>query len=241
MTEVLKAYDIAGQKKTSLSIGRMLLLGIFAGAFIALGGLGSQFAGNIVNKFAGACVFPVGLMMVVLTGAELFTGNCLLIMPVLRKSISPLKMLISWLVVYVGNAIGALLVALSVYAAKVLPEEAVQAAISTYKTKCALSAPEMLIRGILCNVLVCLAVYLAFVAKDVPGKILSLFFPTMLFVLCGFEHSIANWYFLPVGSLFAGSGLMNAGMALNLCLVTIGNIIGGAGIVGACFAFIGKE
>ena len=240
MTEVLKAYDLAGQKKCGLSVGKMLILGLFAGAFIALGGLGSQFAGTIVNKFAGAFVFPVGLMMVVLTGAELFTGNCLLIMPVVRRAVSVPRMLLSWLIVYIGNALGGLLIACAVYGAGVLPEEARAAAVSAYQTKCALSAPELLIRGILCNVLVCIAVYLAFAAKDVPGKILSLFFPTMLFVLCSFEHSIANWYFLPLGSLYAGSGVLNGSMAANLCLVTLGNILGGAGIVGLGFAYAGK-
>ncbi len=228
MEETLKAYDKAGQAKVSLPPLKMFIFGIAAGAFIALGGLGSQFAGMYVNKLAGAFVFPIGLTMVVLTGSELFTGNCLLLMPLIRKQITAARLIVSWCIVYVGNAIGGILVAIAAYFGGVLPEEAQAAAIKAFETKCALEGSDMLIRGILCNVLVCIAVYLAFSAKERTGKILSLFLPTALFVLCGFEHCVANWYFLPIGSLYSGGSILCLGALKNLFLVSIGNIVGGA-------------
>ena len=245
--EIAAFYDKAAVSKTGLSAGKMVVSGIFAGAFIAFGGLGSQIANASIadagiGRYVGALVFPVGLMMVLTVGTELFTGNCLMSLPLLRGKITPGKMLKSWCLVYLGNFIGSLMVAgLAVYGG--LPSffsgALAETMVSNAAAKASLSVSAGIMRGILCNILVCLAVWISFGADEMAGKIMGLFLPTMLFVLCGFEHSIANMYFIPAGMMSAAQYGITADITLsgflinNLLPVTIGNIIGGAGFVGA--------
>ena len=250
--EIAKNYVNIGVGKINLPVPKMLLLGILAGMYIAFGAVGSQAVAVCiplasVAKFAGACVFPVGLMLVLCAGSELFTGNCLLIIPVLEKKASVGGMLKSWIVVYLGNLIGGILVALAVTYGHVLSlfdSGLAKAVVSTAVGKVSMSFSDALIRGILCNILVCLAVWVSFAAKELAGKIIGLMLPVMLFVLCGFEHSVANMYFVPVG-IFASSeyGIAAEGLnwgaffAKNLLPVTLGNIIGGSVIVGCTYWF----
>ncbi len=257
--EVAKNYLAAGEAKTRLPALRALLLAVLAGAFIAMGGIASttvsaSIAAPSVAKFAGACVFPGGLVMVLLAGSELFTGNCLLVIPLLSGRISAGAMLRNWGLVYLGNLIGGLLVAAGVVFSHLpgLFGSALAAAmIGTAAGKCALTFSDALIRGILCNFLVCIAVWISFAAKDVVGKIAGIWFPVMMFVLCGFEHSVANMYFIGAG-LFAkaspaylaaatAAGVNPAAVTpeafflVNLLPVTLGNIIGGAICVGVVY------
>ena len=250
--EIAKNYVTIGTGKINLPFPKMLLLGILAGIYIAFGAVGSQVAAvsiplASVAKLTGACVFPVGLMLVLCAGSELFTGNCLLVIPVLEKKASLGGMLRSWLVVYLGNLIGGILIALAVTYGHVLSlfdSGLAAAAVSTAVSKVSMSFSDALIRGILCNVLVCLAVWISFAAKELAGKILGLMLPVMVFVLCGFEHSVANMYFVPVG-IFASHeyGIAAEGLTWgsffvkNLLPVTIGNIIGGSVIVGCTYWF----
>lgn len=229
--DIAKKTVEVGKTKAALSIGKMLVLGIFAGAFIALAGVGATFGNAYVGKLAGACIFPVGLIMVVIAGSELFTGNNLMIAAVLKGKITWQKMLFNWFLVFLGNFVGAVLVAvLVVYSGALEPvsETAINAAVA----KNNLGFLEALLRGVLCNFLVCIAVWMAFGADTVGGKILAIFGPIMLFVLCGFEHSIANMYYGTAGSLMTDLSLWGF-VVNNLLPVTIGNIIGGAGFVGA--------
>ena len=230
----------------------MFLLGVLAGIYIAFGAVASQaVAVSIplasVAKFAGACVFPVGLMLVLCAGSELFTGNCLLIIPVLEKKTSVGNMLKSWLFVYLGNLTGSILTALAVTYGHVLSlfdSGLAKSVVSTASGKVGMSFTDAMIRGILCNILVCLAVWVSFAAKELAGKIIGLMLPVMVFVLCGFEHSVANMYFIPAG-IFASSeyGIAADGLSWgtfltrNLLPVTIGNIIGGSVIVGCTYWF----
>lgn len=243
--EVTASYLSVGEAKTGMPAWKQFLSGIFAGAFIALGGLGSQVAALAApeaGKLAGACVFPVGLTLVVIVGTELFTGNCLLSIPWLAGKVRLSAVLRNWLFVYLGNLVGGLFIAATANLGHVygmMDGALLTAVMNTAKTKAALSWGDSFLRGILCNILVCLAVWLAMSATEAPGKIIGLFLPVMLFVLCGFEHSVANMYFIPAGMI---AGALNgteapgfAALLNNLIPVTLGNIVGGSVCIGAAF------
>ena len=243
--EIAKNYEKIAVLKGKLPFCKMLLLAVMAGAFIALAGVGSTVASARIGteseaRRVSACVFPAGLAMVLISGSELFTGNSLMVLSVLQRKISVGAMLRNWGVVYIGNLIGAVLVAaLTVYGhtpdlyGGALAESMVRAA----QTKAAMGLGDALIRGVLCNFLVCIAVWMSFAAETVSGRILGLFFPILLFVLCGFEHCVANLYYLPAGLMaaaeygIAADGL-TVGTALlhNLIPVTIGNVLGGTAV-----------
>lgn len=261
--EVAKLYVQAGKAKVNLPIGRMFVLALLAGAFIAFGGVGATtVAVSIplasVGKFVGAAVFPGGLTMVLCAGSELFTGNCLLTIPLLEKEIKVRQMLKNWIVVYIGNLIGAIIIAaICVYGhqASLFNNGMAVSMISTAAAKTAMPFSDAVLKGIACNFLVCIAVWIGgFAAKSVGGKLAGLFFPIMMFVGCGFEHSIANMYYIAAG-LFAKTNAVYAAAATeagvnfahlnwvtyftkNLIPVTLGNIIGGAVCVGCAYWYV---
>lgn len=260
--EIAKNYIAIGKAKVNTPIGRMFLLAVLAGAFIGLGGVGATTAAvsipyASIGKLVGACIFPGGLTMVLLAGSELFTGNTLLVIPLLEKEIRLAEMLKSWGIVYIGNLVGGFLVAAGIvysHQISLFNNQMAVSVISTAASKCTLTFGDALIRGIFCNFLVCIAVWISFAAKDVAGKIAGLFFPIMIFVLCGFEHSVANMYYISAG-LFANGipaysqAALEAGLDTNaltwgnffiknLLPVTIGNIIGGAVCVGCAYWFL---
>ena len=214
----------------------MILLGIFAGMFIALAATGATFGNVYGGKIAGACIFTAGLAMVVVAGSELFTGNNLMLMALFDGKIGLLKLLKNWFFVYLGNFIGALFIVALVTLSGVF-DPVSDTVVATAVNKTSLTFFEALLRGILCNFLVCIGVWMAFGAKTVQGKIAAVFFPVMLFVLSGFEHSIANMFYIPAGMMegtFMGipTPTISAFLLHNLLPVTLGNIIGGAIIVG---------
>lgn len=260
--EVAKNYIATGKAKVNQTIPKMIILGILAGAFIAFGGVASTTVAVSIpyasfGKFIGACVFPGGLAMVLLAGSELFTGNCLLTIPLLEKEIRFSGMIKNWVFVYIGNLIGGLLIGAGVvfsHQPALFENGMAVSVISTAVSKCSMTFPDAFIKAILCNFLVCIAVWISFAAKDVVGKIVGLFFPIMMFVLCGFEHSVANMYFISAG-LFAknvpafAQAAADAGIntsaltwgaffGKNLLPVTLGNIVGGAICVGCAYWFI---
>ena len=248
-----------GVKKTTSPLSSVLVLGILAGAYIGVGALlatvvtfdmPSRFGVGFTSFMAGTA-FSVGLMLVVIAGAELFTGNNLMIVSALTGEITFSAMLRRWTIVYAANFIGSILLALLFYSAGLWKtgEGAVGAAAMAiaYK-KIALGFGEALVRGIGCNWLVCLAVWMALAAQQTIGKIFAIFFPIMAFVAIGFVHCVANMYFIPVGlfvkewaGLPAPPGvdlnLLAWGSFLwrNLVPVTIGNIIGGGVFVGMSY------
>lgn len=244
--EIAKNYVEIGIHKTKMSAFKMLILGIFAGIFIGFAGIASTTAAATIEnpsvaRLVSACVFPAGMAMVIVAGSELFTGNNLIIIAVLEKKVSILAMLKNWVVVFAGNFIGAAFVAAMVVYAHVpdlFEKQLADRMIATALFRVNQSFSEAFIRGILCNFLVCIAVWAAFAAKKVSGKLLMSFWPVMLFVLCGFEHSIADIYFGISGILTAHEYGIAAGLDFgsflfqNLLPVTLGNIVGGAGIVG---------
>jgi formate/nitrite transporter len=238
----------------------MFVLAILAGLFIALAGAGAttasvSIASPSLAKLAGALMFPAGLAMTLVAGSELFTGNCLVIIPTLTRDIRVGEMLRNWVIVYIGNMVGGLIVAAVLvhsHTLSLFDNQLAAAAIHTAITKVELSFGDALLRGVLCNFLVCIAVWMAFAAKDVAGKVIGLFLPVMIFVLCGYEHSVANMYYIPVGIWAATNPHYAAAAPIgehfisltwgafflkNLLPVTIGNIIGGAGLVGLPYWF----
>ena len=242
--EVAESYISIGKAKTETGILKTFILAVFAGAFIALAGVGSTFGNVYLGKVAGAAIFPGGLAMVLIAGSELFTGNCLLIIPLLKREVSFLKVIRKLGVVYIGNLVGACLIAVLATYSGVFSADAVKAAvIAAAENKAALNFGQAFLRGVLCNILVCIAVWMSFAADSVGGKIAGLFFPIMIFVVAGFEHSVANMYYLPAGyltALFYGvDTTFTVGNALlfNLLPVTLGNVVGGMG-VGALYKVV---
>ena len=253
--DIAKRYSDAGAAKTKLAVSKAFILAIFAGIFIAFGAFGSQVVGAdagvgaSLGKFLGALVFPVGLLMVIMAGAELFTGNSLIIIPVMQGKATVTGMLKNWVIVYLGNFVGSIFVAAMLtysHAYSQFSNKLAESAVATAQTKVLLTAPDAFLRGILCNILVCIAVWISFSAEDVAGKIIGLYMPIMLFVLSGYEHSIANMYFIPAGIMISGEYGIAADEALtwsgfllnNLLPVTLGNIIGGVCVVGLGYFFV---
>jgi len=252
--ETVAAYAGAGAKKCALSPARAFLLAILAGALIAFAGAATNTAAHTAQSVGAirlicGLLFPFGLGIVVLMGAELFTGNCLITISVLEKKATLAGMLKNWVIVYLGNFVGSVAVAAACVYSGQLNYTSGALAVFTMKLaagKCVLPFGGAVIMGIACNVLVCLGVLCAMTAKDTTGKILGSFIPVALFVLCGFEHSVANMFYIPAGllaksvpayaALAAESGLDLSALTWgnfvlrNLVPVTLGNIIGGAGV-----------
>lgn len=266
--EAITTYKNGCKAKCEMSAGLTLGKAFFAGMMIGLGAAGSSVAAhNISNvgvaRLIAAVVFPVGLMMVILMGAELFTGDCLLAIGLPEKNISPLQFIRTLLLVYLGNLIGGVALSFMIcesgqldYSGGLLGAYTIKVALA----KACLSPSKALISGILCNILVCAAVIMAVCAKDVSGKLLVSFFVIMLFVTAGFEHCVANMYYLTAGFLAKANpdyvavametygitaeqlSLLNIGNIIvrNLIPVTIGNIIGGSCFVGLPFYYFNR-
>lgn len=261
--EIAALASDTGVGKAALPFGTMLVLGILAGAFIAFASQGSSMAAfNLLaspDTFGmGRClagvVFPTGLMLVVVAGGELFTGNTMMGIALVERRISLGGMLRNWGVVYFGNLIGSLLVAFMITESGLLNSGANLLGGVTIRIasgKVSLGFMQAVYLGILCNWLVCLAVWFAWGAKDIAGKLLGVFFPIWLFITSGFEHCVANMYYVPAGIMAANnpawaeaSGLSAEALArltwesfvtANLIPVTLGNIIGGGVFVGMAY------
>ena len=260
ISEAISAYIDASSKKVKKSTWFIFVKACFAGMFIGMGAAGSNVAahniGNVgVARLIAGTVFPVGLMMVILLGAELFTGDCLAAMAVSDKKITIAEYVKLLITVYVGNFVGGIIFTMLIiasnqlnYSAGLLGAYTINVAIN----KVNLSFGTALASGILCNVLVCAAVLMANCSKDISGKLLVCFFVIMLFVTSGFEHCVANMYYITAG-LFAKMNPKYIAVAMeqygleqskidslniinflikNLLPVTIGNILGGAAFLG---------
>ncbi len=258
----LKAEEV-GVVKANYGPRRLLVLGILAGGFIALGAVFattvSADAGSMpfgITKLISGFVFSLGLILVIISGAELFTGNNLIVMAWASKKISTKKLLRNWIFVYIGNFIGAVGTAALLFLSGqyTFGGGAVGlTALNIANAKAEIGLLEAFVLGILCNVLVCLAIWMAMSARTTADKILAVVFPITAFVAAGFEHSIANMYFIPIGLLIkAGAPAsfwtaigMSAGdyvnltwsnmLVNNLIPVTLGNIFGGTFLVGIVY------
>ncbi|WFD10820.1 formate/nitrite transporter family protein [Tepidibacter hydrothermalis] len=236
--EVAQATIKSGIAKANLKLCHMLILGIFAGMFIAFGAYGDivimQTLKNIdvgLMKFFGALVFPIGLMLVVMAGAELFTGNNLMTLAFMDKKITLKQLMTNWIVVYIGNFIGSLFLVFVLFKANLFSESATTLSVNIAKAKISLPFGVLFLRAILCNIIVVLAVWMATAAQDIVSKIFACWFPIMLFVLSGYEHSVANMFFIPMGKALGLSVSWIDIFTVNLIPVTLGNIVGGGLIV----------
>ena len=267
--EILASLTEIGVNKAKSPARKLVLLGIMAGAFIAFAGAASTMgAFNLLaapetfglGRILCGAIFTGGLVMVTLAGAELFTGNTLIAIAVIDKRARLTEMLRNWLIVYIANFVGSILVAWLVYNSGILGGGdgllgAVTVKIAAGKVN--MTFMQHLTSGILCNWLVCLAVWCAAGAPATAGKVLAVFFPIWLFATCGFEHCIANMYFISAGifaaaneAFVSASGAASEALAAldfgsmflrNLLPVTLGNIIGGLLMVACGYRFALKK
>jgi formate transporter FocA len=265
--------EAIGIKKASLGFLDMFALAILAGAFIGTGAIyattvwtGSGALPYGVSRLLGGLVFCLGLILVVVAGAELFTGNNLIVMAWAAGKVSTAKLLRNWGIVWVGNFVGSVLTAVVMLLSKqyMFSKGALGLqALNIANAKVSLDPIQAFFLGIMCNALVCMAVWLCYSGRSVTDKILAILFPISAFVAAGFEHSVANMYFVPIGlfikqfapaAFWATDALANATPAAitagsfanltwgsfflnNLIPVTLGNIVGGAGFVGLIYWF----
>jgi len=246
--QIAEAACSAACTKAGLSTSKELVLGFLAGAFIGYGGLLAVVVGRGsptiaasnagLSKFLFAAVFPVGLMMVIISGAELFTGNCGVIPTGCLSGKAPWQGLLrNWGYVYLANFAGALFAALFLgyWTGIVHGGDLGAASAAIAESKVSLDWGQAILRGIGCNWLVVLAVWMSMAADDISGKILAIWWPVMAFVALGMEHSIANMFFIPLGMLNGAKVTVGQFLFSNLLPVTIGNIIGGAVFVGLVY------
>lgn len=237
---IARLVEDVGIRKVLLPFLPTLTLGVLAGAFIAFGSMfftivitGSEL-GYGPTRLLGGMAFSLGLVLVIVGGAELFTGNSLIVMAWASRRVTSRALLRNWAIVYAGNLIGAVATAVLVHLSGVLlvqNGETGQTAVAIAQGKLALDPLQAFVRGILCNILVCLAVWMCFAARSVSGKILVIIFPVTAFVALGFEHSIANMYLLPVAMLHRDGAIDTMAMLANLAPVTAGNVVGGGLLV----------
>ena len=241
--EISKTLSDIGERKATATIFELFIFGILAGIYIAFGAnvATAVLSGGTLDaglaRFLAGSVFSVGLMLVLIPGSELFTGNILMTIGFIYRKYSFIKVLRNWLVVYFGNLLGAIIIAwlviksgLLIHLGDLTPIGV--KAVDITQSKLQLNFTEALCRGILCNMLVCLAVIMSIASRTVMGKIMGIYFPIMAFVASGYEHSVANMYFLPIG-LMARERFFSDFFVMfdNLIPVTIGNVIGGLLIV----------
>lgn len=251
--EAAAAIVTHGRRVLTQPRANTVILSLLAGFYIAFGAQlatvvthdAAAHVGQGVARLLGGSVFSLGLMLVVICGAELFTGNTLLTKAALQREIPWSKLLENWTIVLLGNFVGSLFFAWLMMKSQLLAPPGIgEHAVGIAAGKTSLPFDVAFVRGILCNWLVCLAIFMAAAARDVSGKILACYVPIMAFVTSGFEHSVANMYFIPTGLLHsAKTGMIKEGLDWgsflidNLLPVTLGNIVGGVVFVAGAYWF----
>lgn len=244
-TDLCQSFIDIGAYRVKLSLSQSLILGILGGAFISIGAFSSSIAAHSIKnpslaKIASAFVFPIGLILIIICGGELFTGNSLLSISFFSKRITLKAMLKNWFIVYIANFFGAFIIAVFTYNCGLLQSNKLLSLyfikVSTYKGN--LTITNCIFSGILCNMLVCLAVWGQTVAKDVISKMAIAWFTISTFVLCGFEHSIANMYYFTISKFIDNGSLLTTAIFKNMFFVTFGNIIGGSLIIGGLYWYV---
>lgn len=233
---IAELVEGVGLRKATLPVLQLAVLGVLAGLYIAFGAMlytvvvaGTEAP---VMRWVGGLAFSLGLVLVLVAGAELFTGNALMVMGWADGRITTGAVLRNWAVVYAANLAGSLIAVLAISLSGLLTGEVAAKAAAIAEGKVAIAPLPAFVRGVLCNVLVCLAVWLSLAAHTVTDRVLAIMLPVSAFVALGFEHSIANMYLIPAGWV-AGGEVTLAGFLGNLAPVTLGNIFGGgAGVAG---------
>lgn len=247
--------ESVGLAKADMETGRMVVLALMAGMLIGSGALFMTYVkadptlGFAASSVLGGLCFSLGLICVIVAGAELFTGNCLMVMGAASKRIAVSKVLKNWIIVWLGNFAGSLVLVAIIVGCGVMGIKAGDNTIGAQmvavaSSKIGLDATQIFFRGIMCNFLVCLAVWMGFAGRTVIDKIFTTIFPVMAFVAMGFEHCVANMFFMPMGIIAAAAGygteaaqaLCTVGGGLfNIGLATLGNIVGGCVFVGLVY------
>jgi formate transporter len=256
-SEIAEKVEQSGVAKAKLPLLPMFMLGVVAGGSIGLAALyytivaSDASLGFAASRVLGGLVFCLGLALVIVGGAELFTGNNLIVMAWANGRVTTAELLRNWVVVFIGNLVGGISMAMLVFLSHYLDlndGKVELAALSIAKAKIELPFIVAFFKGVMCNILVCLAVWLAMGGRSVTDKILAVLLPISAFVAAGFEHCVANMYFIPLGIIaasmgevpaaFDASSLTLGGAIHNLIPVTLGNIVGGSVLVGLVYVSI---
>ena len=252
--QIEESVETVGVAKANLPLLPCFMLAVVAGGSIGLGAMyfnvvaSDTQLGFAATRVLGGLVFSLGLVIVLVAGAELFTGNNLIVMAWASRRVTTARMLRNWAVVYCGNLVGAVglavLVVLSGHAG-MAGGRVGQSILEIAVAKIGPDAPTLFFKGVVCNMLVCQGIWIAYAGRSVTDKIVGVVLPISAFVAAGFEHSVANMYFLPLAWLLAWTGqvpagfdasaVTMAGIAHNLVPVTLGNVVGGAGLVGLVY------
>lgn len=242
--EIARRVEIAGRNKAALPLEQLATLALMAGVYISFGAalytmvMTGGTLGVGPGRFVGGLAFSLGLILIIVGGAELFTGNTMIVMAWADRKVSSQALGRNWGVSFIANVVGAVLLAFVVHWSGSLDiGGSKDTAIKIAEAKAGLTFKQAFFRGVLCNLLVCLAVWMSFACHSVTDKILAIVLPVAAFVTLGFEHSIANCYMIPVGML-SGANVGIGGFLANLVPVTLGNILGGAGGVAAVYWLI---
>lgn len=254
--EIAEKVEDIGVTKTQMPVNKLILLGILAGAYIGFGAMfytivkSDNHLSFAVTQLLCGLVFSLGLILVAISGAELFTGNNLLLLAWSKKKITLLSVLKNWSLIIFANLVGALFLAFIIYWSghtDMNDGKIAETYVKVANSKASLSFSHAFLKGILCNVLVCLAVWMAYAGQTVTDKVMGIIFPITAFVAAGFEHSVANMYILSIGLLeksqvaFHADSLTFVGVASNIIPVLLGNIIGGGVFVGLVYSTIYKS
>ncbi|MGI6106205.1 MAG: formate/nitrite transporter family protein [Raoultibacter sp.] len=251
--DLLEKAEQIGVTKAGMPPLKVFLSAILAGAFIAFGAMyfsiviSDASLSFAIQRVLGGVAFTLGLVLVLVAGAELFTGNTLMVCAISSKKITWGATLKNWVIVWLGNLVGSLIAVSLIYIAHI-PEMngggVAEALVNTAISKTSNEWYVTLAKGILCNIFVCLAVWIGYASRTVVDKVIGVLLPISAFVAAGFEHCVANMFFLPMGFILnldgvgAAGAVVLAGIAENICLATIGNIIGGSLCVGMMYWFI---
>lgn len=232
--EILEITLNNSENKTKLKTRTQFFLGLLAGIFISIGAASSTIVNSLgkgfnpqITKVLVGLTFTIGIVAVVVGGAELFTGNILMLGATLDKRTKLSKLLYNWLKIFIYNFIGSIIFVIIVYYSNILSDGTKELFVNIFNAKTSQGFLELFFKGIGCNILVCLSVWLGAASKDITAKVFASAFPVAIFVICGFEHCVANMFYLPIAMMISGNYDFLA-LFHNLLPVTLGNIAGGA-------------
>ena len=234
-----------GQCKTQRKFRALVIQGILAGMFIAMGAIGyfnlvTYTADPGLGKFLGALIFTTGIIAILLLGSELFTSNCLAILCVYKKHVKLASFLKILITVLLANLVGAIIMSLLSTGAGIFTEPMLETVFKTALKKTTMPVGQMFISAILCNIIVCAGVMMAYSANTVTGKIMAIWFPIAVFVLSGTEHIVANMFYLTM-AFINGAGITVTGILISFVVVTIGNFIGGSIVIAGANYYLDKD
>lgn len=246
--ELIEYVIHSTEKRLNKNYIKLAISAILAGLFIGLGAVGNilvsadlYLTNQGLAKFIGACVFPVGLIAIVMLGFELFTSNTLMSIALVERKIKFNKMFEILSIVWIFNLIGGVLLAMITYKTHTLSQNGVNLLLNMAEHKVHTPILDLVLKGIMCNILVCGASLLGYISKDGISKIFGIWFPIMLFILLGYSHVVANMLYLPLAYLYGSEAVTIFGIIYNFIFVSIGNFIGGAIFIGLSYWYMNKK